>query len=50
MIAGKDIRIQFKSRWDAKKAHDDPGSFDLMQAQSHMATLGLSEVILKEDK
>jgi hypothetical protein len=29
------IRLQCKSKCDSKKAHNDPGSFDLIQAQSH---------------
>jgi hypothetical protein len=33
-----------------EKAHDDPGSFDVIQAQSDMATLGVSEGIRKEEK
>jgi hypothetical protein len=36
---------------EAKRKGDPyPGSFDLIQAQSHMATLGVSEGIRKEEK
>jgi hypothetical protein len=40
------VQIEFSNR----KVRDDAGSFDLIQTQSHVAALGVSEGMRKEEK
>jgi hypothetical protein len=50
MIKQKCIGNQGKSGCDAKRGHFNSGSFNLIEAQSYMVTLGASETVGKEGK